>query len=100
ASPAALTQRRRARAASPAAKLEVAMDEGDRYAALADGRCHALHRSGADIADGEDSRGACFESERLAISLPLSRLHRVGSGQEETVLVACDPRGGPGGRRV
>jgi hypothetical protein len=50
------------------------MHEGDRHTALTDGCCYALHRSGADIADGEDARGARFESERLAIGLPLPRL--------------------------
>ena len=66
------------------------MHEGDRDAALTDGCRHALHRSGTFIADREDPRGARFESERLAIGLPLSRLHRVGSRQDEAVLVARD----------
>jgi hypothetical protein len=79
-SPALLSKRRREpprwrnrRADRPwlRGELEVAMHEVDRHAALTDGCCHALHRSGADIADGEDSRGARFESERLAIGLPL-----------------------------
>src|ERR1700722_15880373 len=76
-------------------ELEVAMHEGDRDAALTDGCRHALHRSGANIADREDPRGARFESERLTIGLPLSRLHRVGSRQDEAVLVARDLRGEP-----
>ena len=75
------------------------MHEGDRHTALTDGCCYALHRSGADVADGEDPRGARFESERLAIGLPLSRLHRVGSRQDEAVLVARDLRGEPVSRR-
>src|SRR5271156_5217050 len=44
-------------------ELEAAMHEGDRHAAPTDGCCYALDRSGADIADGEDSRGARFERE-------------------------------------
>jgi hypothetical protein len=52
-------------------ELEAAMHEGDRHAALTDGCCYALDRSGADIADGEDSRGARFEREWFAIGLPL-----------------------------
>src|SRR4051794_36121440 len=75
------------------------MNEGDCDAALADGRCHALHRSGADIADGEDPWNARLESERLPIVLPLSRRYRVGSRQDETVLVARELRGEPAGRR-
>jgi hypothetical protein len=69
--------------------------QGDRYASLTDGCCYALHRSGADIADGEDPSGARFESERLAVGLPLSRVHRVASRQYEAVVVARDLRGEP-----
>jgi hypothetical protein len=69
--------------------------DGDRYAAFTHGCSHALYRSGADIANGEDARGARFEGERLAIGLPLSRLHRVGSRQDEAVLVARNLRGEP-----
>ena len=66
------------------------MHEGDRHTALTDGCRYTLHRPGADVADGEDPRGARFESERLAIGVPLSRLHRVGTRQDESVLVARD----------
>ena len=57
---------------------------------ITDGCCHALYRSGADIAYGEDPRRARFESERLAIGLPVFRLRCVGSREDEAVLVACD----------
>ena len=56
--------------------------DGDRYAAFSHGCSHALYRSGADIANGEDARGARFEGERLAIELPLSRL--IASGPVKT----------------
>jgi hypothetical protein len=75
------------------------MHEGDCHTAFTDGCCHAFHRSGADVADSEDPRGARFESERLAIGRPRSRLHRVGSRQDESVLVARNLRGEPVSRR-
>src|ERR1700742_906358 len=80
-------------------ELEVAMHEGDRDTALTHGCSHALHRSRANITDREDPGGARFESERLAVGLPLSRLHRVGPRQHESVLVARDLRREPIGRR-
>src|ERR1700743_730362 len=48
-------------------ELKVSVHEGDRYAAFTHGCSHALYRAGADIADGEDARGARFESERRAV---------------------------------
>ena len=75
--------------------LAVSVHEGDRYAAFTHGCSHALYRSGANIPDRKNPWGARFEGERLAIGVPLSRLHRVSSRQDEAMLVARDLRREP-----
>ena len=57
----------RARALRLAEEL---VHEGDRHAALAHGRGHALDRPGADVAAGEDAGDARLEQVGVAVGLP------------------------------
>src|SRR5205823_3260572 len=59
---------------------QVLVDEGDRHAALADGRCDALHRPEAHVAAGEDAGDARLEQVGVALELPLAPCLDVRAG--------------------
>ena len=75
------------------------MDEGDRHAALADGRRNALHRGEPDVAAREDAGHARLEQVRVAIELPPSRRLR-RAGEDEAVGVEGDLGREPAGLGV
>ena len=70
------------------------MHEGDRHAALADGRCDALDRAVADVAAREDPRNARLEQVRVALEGPASSRRHVGAGEDVALRVERDLRAG------
>ena len=52
------------------------------------------NRAGANIADGEDSRDACFKCVWLPIGIPASVLRGIAAREDEAVLSRVQPRWG------
>lgn len=72
----------------------MAMHEGYRHTAFADGGCKSFDRSTADIADGECPRYGRFEMKRSALERPAGRLtsahQEIGAGHEEARWISDD----------
>src|SRR3954470_1945991 len=69
--------------------LEVLVHEGDRHAALADGRGDALHRTEPHVAGRKDARDARFEEVWVALELPVCRRSPVGARKHVAPAVEC-----------
>src|SRR6185437_14800970 len=68
--------------AGPLLRLaQVLVHEGDRHAALADGRRHALDGPEADVAAGEDAGDARLEQVRVALELPAVGARQLRAGE-------------------
>ena len=70
--------------------LEVLVHEGDRHAALADGRRDPLDRPAANVAAREDARHARLQEIRIAVEPPTVRGGRIQPGDDVTAAVECD----------
>ena len=85
---------------SASRSMEEMVDEGDRHAAFADGRGHALDRAEPHVAAGEYARHAGLQQEGIALELPPPGLDHVVAGQHVAPRVAGDLGGQPIGFRV
>src|SRR6185437_3566464 len=74
---------------------QVLVHEGDRHAALADGRRHALDGPEADVAAGEDAGDARLEQVRVALELPAVGARQLRAGEHVPAPVAGDLRRQP-----
>src|SRR5262249_11164939 len=72
------------------------MDETDGDRAVADGGCDALDRAMPGIASGEYARHGGLKLQRNSLQWPLR--DGVGSGADESPLVALDRLGQPAGK--
>ena len=77
---------------------EVVVDEADGGGAIAHGGGHAFHRAVPDVADGEYARGGGLQQEGSPPQGPV--LTGIGSGEDESPLVALDCFGEPAGERL
>src|SRR6516165_12368297 len=77
---------------------QVVVDEADGGGAIAHGGGHAFHRAVPDVADGEHARGGGLQQERRPLQGPV--LTGVGSGEDESPLVAPYRFGEPAGERL
>src|SRR4029077_18560745 len=67
------------------------MDSGDGHSAFADSRCATLHRSGADIAGGKDSRKTRFERSGTAfVFAPRWGFDDIATSFDESFLVSLN----------
>jgi hypothetical protein len=77
---------------------QVVVDEPDGGRAIADGGGHAFHGAVPDVADGEHARGGGLQQEGSPPQGPV--LTGVGSGKDESPLVAPYRLGEPAGERL
>src|SRR5438045_3548247 len=77
------------------------MNELHRDGAFAYTGCDALHRAMAHVTDGEDAGHAGLEQKRIAIQGPalgqLAIVDEIGTGEDETKLIALHDSGEPVG---
>jgi hypothetical protein len=83
-----------------ALRRQVLVDEGNRHAALADGRGDAFDRAQADIAAGEDARRAGFKEIGIAAERPAPGFFQIVAGEDVSARVARDVGRQPRGFRV
>ena len=76
------------------------MDEGNRHAALADGRGDAFDRAQSHITAGEDARRAGFKEIGIAAERPAPGFFQIVSGEDVSARVARDVGWQPRGFRV
>src|SRR6516162_1157739 len=84
--------------ASGGCEGEVVVDEADGGGAIAHGGGNTFHRAVPDVADGEYARGGGLQQEGSPLQGPA--LAGVGSGEDESPLVALDRFGEPAGERL
>src|SRR5690242_20860047 len=79
-------------------ECQVVVDEADGGGALADGGGHPFYRAVPDVAGGEHAGGGGLQQEGRPLQGPV--LTGVGSGEDESPLVAPDRFGEPAGERL
>src|SRR6266566_5685585 len=79
-------------------ECKVVVDEADGDRAIADGGGHTFDRAVPGIADGEHARDGRLQRERGPLQGPV--LTSVGSGEDESPLVALYRLGQPAGALV
>src|SRR5215469_5834383 len=77
---------------------QVVVNEADGSGAITHGGGYTFHRAVPDVADGEYARGGGLQQEGRPLQGPA--LTGVGSGEDESPLVALDRFGEPAGERL